>query len=163
MNIDIRNNDIDILDRNTIIDKISQMITTLSANKAGCTFAIEGKWGVGKTYLISNLELKLSEEIDEYGLNKYFIFHYNCWKYDYYNEPIVAIASFLIDAINEQNPIDDKLKKILLSVKKGLIEVCRKLSKIRQDMILLKLFKMALKMIKSNLITIHHLMKYLIN
>ena len=38
----------------------------------------------------------------ESASEKYAIFHYNCWQYDYYDEPLIAIVSMMINTI-EQN------------------------------------------------------------
>lgn len=41
---------IDILDRKKIIDDIEQILVLLSEQKQGRVFALDGKWGYGKTY-----------------------------------------------------------------------------------------------------------------
>lgn len=43
--------------------------------------------------------------------NQYSLFHYNCWHYDYYEEPLVAIVASMLDQIEEnENIFSDKLK-----------------------------------------------------
>ena len=32
---------------------------------------------------------------------RYILFHYNCWEYDYYEEPLVAIVASILDQIDE--------------------------------------------------------------
>lgn len=46
------------------------------------------------------------------ALDKYFIIRYNCWKYDYYEEPLVAIVAAMIDIINQRTRLwNDENKK----------------------------------------------------
>ena len=90
---------IDLLNREIFIDNVMQLINQLFINKKGCCFSIEGGWGIGKTFVIEEIEKKLNE-IEE---DKYFVFHYNCWKYDYYEEPAIAIISAMIASIQEDN------------------------------------------------------------
>ena len=32
----------------------------------------------------------------------YFVFHYDCWKYDYYDEPAIAIIAAMLDATDKE-------------------------------------------------------------
>lgn len=73
------------------------------------TIALEGQWGIGKSWILEKLEAKLkglniSNKID---LNKYsseyFVFKYNAWENDYYNEPLVAILTSFCSQINNTN------------------------------------------------------------
>ena len=94
---------VDILNRDIIIDELFNIIQSASINKAYCSFAIEGTWGVGKTFILRRLEEKLEEEMTEETFdNRYFVFHYNCWEYDYYEEPAIAIVSALKDKVDKE-------------------------------------------------------------
>ncbi len=94
---------IDILNRNEFVDDVFTVIETLSANRKSCTFAINGEWGSGKSFVLDMLEEKLSSwQNEETADNQYIVFHYNCWKYDYYEEPLVAIVSALYDDAKRQ-------------------------------------------------------------
>ena len=98
------NKNIDILDREGTIEDLFNIIQCASKNKAYCSFAIEGRWGVGKTFVLERLEKKLEIEMNEDTFdNRYFVFHYNCWKYDYYEEPAIAIVSSLKDKVDEES------------------------------------------------------------
>lgn len=90
---------IDLLNREEFIGNVIQLVNQLSVNKKGCCFSIEGGWGIGKTFVIEEIEKRLNE-IEE---DKYFVFHYNCWKYDYYEEPAIAIISAMIASIQKDN------------------------------------------------------------
>lgn len=50
---------IDILDRTKIMSDIEQILVLLSEQKQGRVFALDGKWGYGKTYILEQLEKKL--------------------------------------------------------------------------------------------------------
>ena len=94
----VDNQKIDILNRDGVIRALFNIIESASENKAGCSFAIDGTWGVGKTFVIEKLEEKLElQQSETTGDDKYFVFHYNCWKYDYYEEPSIAIVSAFKD------------------------------------------------------------------
>lgn len=86
------NADLDILHREEYIEILKNIIDGVSAGKKSSVFAIDGKWGIGKSFIID----KLNKEIDK---SKYVIFNYNCWQYDYYEEPLVAIISNIQDNI----------------------------------------------------------------
>lgn len=86
------NTDLDILHREEYIEILKNIIDGVAAGKKSSVFAIDGKWGIGKSFIID----KLNKEIDK---SKYVVFNYNCWQYDYYEEPLVAIISNIQDNI----------------------------------------------------------------
>ncbi|MCM1048762.1 MAG: KAP family NTPase [Clostridiales bacterium] len=94
----------DILNRQPFIDKILSILETLSKEKRGISFAIDGDWGSGKTFVLEQLEKQLEPIQSEETINdKYFLFHYNCWQYDYYDEPAVAIISAMLEKAYSMN------------------------------------------------------------
>jgi len=99
-------NKLDALNRENEISELFRIVQSASINRAFCSFAIEGTWGVGKTFILERLEEKLElEQNEETKDNRYFVFHYNCWKYDYYEEPAIAIISVLKDKVENANKI----------------------------------------------------------
>lgn len=113
---------IDILDREEFVDKLIKLTENIANNKTTTSFAINGAWGSGKTFVLDMFEEKLSKyQSEETASDKYFIVHYNCWKYDYYEEPLVAIVAAMIDIINEKTKIwnDEKKKAKVLGVLKS--------------------------------------------
>ena len=80
----------------------------------GCCFGIDGEWGSGKTFVLEKFEEKLKEiQSEETADNKYYVFHYDCWKYDYYEEPIIAIISAMIDEIeNEPRFFSEEIQNV---------------------------------------------------
>ena len=91
--------DPDILDRSKVIGDISEMISHRLYSKEPMSLAVMGMWGVGKTFILNEIEKKFS--------SKCIIFHYDCWKNDYYEEPLVGILSVIVGQLNtieSQNP-----------------------------------------------------------
>ena len=97
---------IDLLNREDFVDNVIKVINQLSNIKRGCCFAIEGGWGVGKTFVIEEIEDKLKmSQSEETSSDRYFVFHYNCWHHDYYEEPAVAIISAMIASTKEDDTL----------------------------------------------------------
>lgn len=107
---------IDILDRAKIMSDIEQILVLLSEQKQGRVFALDGKWGYGKTYILEQLEKKL-EGLQKEGTNddRFFVFHYNCWQYDYYEEPAVAIVSAMLDKCGGKSE-KEKAQKVIKEI-----------------------------------------------
>lgn len=100
---------LDLLDREEFVENVIKIVNQLSEIKRGCCFAIEGGWGVGKTFVIEEIEERL-KVIQSEGTNsdRYFVFHYNCWRHDYYEEPAVAIISAMLASIKEDEALLSK-------------------------------------------------------
>lgn len=88
----------DILSRQPYLDLLKSIITNQRDNSFGYSFAIDGEWGCGKTWILNELEKQLVEDLE----NKYLIFHYNAWKNDFYEEPLVAILSVIVETLKKQ-------------------------------------------------------------
>ena len=89
---------IDLLDRQEFVDQIHNIALTLARNKKSKCYAINGGWGVGKSFVLNMFE----EQAQKYGqegtvLDQYVIFRYNCWEYDYYEEPLIAIVASILE------------------------------------------------------------------
>jgi len=97
---------IDLLDRQPDIDRIKKVISLLSNQKKNACFAINGAWGVGKSHMLNVLEQQIEAEAD--SSNKYLVFHYNCWQYDYYDEPLVAMVASILDTLDEKENLIPK-------------------------------------------------------
>ena len=122
---------IDILDREKIIEDLKEIIHLLSEQQQGKVFALDGGWGYGKTYILEKLEKELElVENEETKDNRYYVFHYNCWQYDYYEEPSIAIVSAMLDKINSETT-----EKVGIAVKSSWKEAKRVFGEITQDFI----------------------------
>lgn len=93
------NRPIDILNREGIVNQIMDLINSVSESKGSCTFSLNGRWGVGKSYVLNMLEERL---LTYQAGARYVVFHYNCWKYDYYEEPLFAIVAAMLEGIDEE-------------------------------------------------------------
>ena len=102
----VMDKNIDLLNRQPFIDGVLRVIDVLSNSHKNACYAIDGKWGAGKTFVLKKLE----EQIPE----KYHVFNYNCWKYDYYDEPLIAIVVSMIDEIDEKEFLFNKEQKTVL-------------------------------------------------
>ena len=99
----------DLLGREPFVTLLDNIITQKVSAHEGFSFAIDGKWGCGKSWILKELEKKLEEK-------KYFVIHYNCWENEYYDEPLVAILSVIIDKLN-QTEKETKSKKRKQTIK----------------------------------------------
>lgn len=100
---------IDLLNREEFVENVIKIVNQLSDIKRGCCFAIEGGWGIGKTFVIEEIEERLKViQSEETKSDRYFVFHYNCWQHDYYEEPAVAIISAMLASIKEDETLLSK-------------------------------------------------------
>lgn len=108
---------LDILNREEFVDNLLHLMENISNNKTSTCFAINGTWGCGKSFVLDLFEEQLGQiQSEETSKEKYFIVRYNSWKYDYYEEPLVAIVSTIISAIEKKTklfPDNQKTHEIL--------------------------------------------------
>lgn len=120
---------IDVLNREEFVNKLVQLVENISEGEASVSVAIDGTWGCGKSFVLDMFETQLRQiQSKETCTDKYLIVRYNCWKYDYYEEPLVAIAATIIDAVNEKtNLLDEeqraKVKGVLKAVGTTLLSI----------------------------------------
>lgn len=97
---------IDYLGRQEFVDTLVKVVQQLAASHKGCTFAINGKWGCGKTFVLDRFEEQISIFQDPNAAgDRYYVLRYNCWQYDYYEEPAVALVAAMLDAVREQSSL----------------------------------------------------------
>ena len=124
----------DLLNRQSYLDLLKSIISNQCNNTSGYSFAIDGKWGCGKTWILTELENQFEEDSD----NKYLIFHYNAWENDFYDEPLVAILSVMIEKLNKvtsqkslyEATIDELLRQAsadLLNLVSGIVKEVTKI------------------------------------
>ena len=46
---------VDLLGRQEIVDRIMKILEVISEKKSSCTFALNGAWGTGKTFVLNML------------------------------------------------------------------------------------------------------------
>ena len=113
---------IDILNRDKYIEKLLNLTESISEGKASTCFAINGTWGCGKSFVLDLFQEQLEQiQSEETFTDKYFVVRYNSWKFDYYEEPLVAIVSTMISAIEEKTKLfpDSKEKREILGMLKA--------------------------------------------
>lgn len=94
------------MDRQSFINQLIDITETLSENKKNSCYAITGSWGCGKSFVLDMYEDQITQiQTSETTMGKYLLFHYNCWQYDYYSEPLIAIIASILDAINDQTDL----------------------------------------------------------
>lgn len=126
---------LDVLNRQEFIDTLLQLVGNFADKKQGCCFGIDGAWGSGKSFVIEKFEEQLKDVQSEVTSdNKYFVFHYDCWKYDYYDEPAIAIIAAMLDVTNRElslfsEGIESAGKLALETVKETLISIAGELCK----------------------------------
>ena len=113
---------LDILNRDAFIEQLLKLIENISDNKSSTCFAINGPWGCGKTFVLDMFQEQLEQIQDENTCtNKYFVIPYNCWKFDYYEEPLVAIVASMMSIIEEKTKLfpDSEQKRAILGMLKA--------------------------------------------
>lgn len=124
----------DYLTRQPYIDLLKNVIENQSKKQNGFSFAIDGAWGCGKTWVLNELEEQLSEEEN----NKNLVFYYNAWKNDYYDEPLIALISVMIEKINSvisqksltESIIDEMTKEALKDLRLLVTSIIKEVTKI---------------------------------
>lgn len=126
---------LDVLNRKDFIDKLIQLVEGFADKKQGCCFGIDGAWGSGKTFVLEKFEGKLKViQSEETAEDKYYVFHYDCWKYDYYEEPAIAIIAAMLDEIDRElslfsKDVEDAGKVAVETVKTTLKKIASELCK----------------------------------
>ncbi len=113
---------LDILNRKEFVDQLIKLVEYISANKSYTCFAINGVWGCGKSFVLDMFENELEGiQSEKTNSEKYFIIRYNSWKYDYYEEPLVAIVASMISTIEEKTNLfpDSRAKSKYLGILKA--------------------------------------------
>lgn len=111
----------DVLDRQNFIQQVIDLTKVVSENRKSCCFAIEGEWGSGKSFVLERIQECLEKEKLN-GRDQFFVAQYDCWKHDYYEEPVVAIISVLWELTdNYVNAIPDIVKKDFVSAAKNIM------------------------------------------
>ena len=105
---------VDILNRDEFIQRVVDIVKLIASNKGNMTFAIDGAWGCGKTFVLEEIEKQLSNDPSK----NYLVIPYNCWQYDYYDEPLVALVSALVSFMKKTRRLTASRKEKLISAAK---------------------------------------------
>lgn len=113
---------LDILNRDEFVKQLIKLVENISDNKSSASFAINGAWGCGKSFVLEMFQEQLEKiQSEETSNDKYFVIRYDSWKFDYYEEPLVAIVASMISIIEEKTKLfpDSKEKGELLGMLKA--------------------------------------------
>lgn len=119
---------IDLLGRQQFVDRLIEVATLLAERKRNACFSINGEWGAGKTFVLNMFEEQLNRvQSEDTASEKYIIIRYNCWQYDYYDEPIISIVAAITDMLDEKERIipeevREKTKSLLRAVGKEFLK-----------------------------------------
>lgn len=45
---------------------------------------------------------------------RFYVFNYNCWQYDYYEEPAIAIVASMLDMLNNADDLEKEKAKMVM-------------------------------------------------
>ena len=101
---------LDVLGRDNVVEQIVGILKGLRDNHQSMTFAINGKWGSGKTFVLNLLaeQISVANEKSDGSKKQFCYIRYDCWKYDYYAEPLMAMVSAMKDAIENETQAGNK-------------------------------------------------------
>ena len=103
---------IDILGRESFVEHLMKLMNNISETKSSTCFAINGAWGCGKSFVLDLFEQQLNQFHSEENMSgKYFVIRYNCWEFDYYDEPVIAIVASIISGIEEKTKLMPNTKE----------------------------------------------------
>lgn len=85
----------DYLNRTEDKDRIVKLIKSANVNKQNLSFAINAKWGAGKSYFIKMVIEDIKDDCH--------IFYYDSWDNDYYEDPLVGMLDCIKDELNKIN------------------------------------------------------------
>lgn len=83
----------DLMNRQEFVNIICDILKANDGNFS--SFAIDGKWGAGKTFILNMLENNLKDD--------YLIINFNAWENDFYEEPLIAVLSCILEILNKKN------------------------------------------------------------
>lgn len=93
---------LDVLSRGEFIDSAINIIKHSFKFENIQSIAIDGEWGSGKSFVISEIEEELKKE-------NYIVINFNSWETNYYNEPLIPIllslknSIYAVDSIIQMN------------------------------------------------------------
>ena len=92
----------DLLDRKKFVEAL---VSVLESTRDPTVFAIDGRWGTGKTTLASMLSSHLKE-------NDFTVVNVNAWDTDYTDDPLVALTSAVINSTDKGAKLMQQMKVI---------------------------------------------------
>ena len=109
----------DLLNRQEFVSNVITISEALSQKRKSMCFAIDGRWGAGKSFVLDRIAEQASNTLwdDEYV---FAVFRYNCWEYDYYEEPLLSIVATMLKAVSaSQQLFSEKTRNTFFEVAKA--------------------------------------------
>lgn len=95
----------DLIGREEFVGKVCALVDGLAVDQHIC-IAIDGAWGSGKTFVLQMIEEKLKTH------DEYFIIRYDAWANSFYDDPLIAILSCIIDELQKSLPVSEHIKSV---------------------------------------------------
>ena len=104
----------DLLDRKRFVEAL---VSVLESTRGPTVFAIDGRWGTGKT----TLALMLSSYLQA---NDFTVVNVNAWDTDYTGDPLVALTSAVVDSMGKDAQMMEVMQRMQVVAPKviGVIE-----------------------------------------
>lgn len=109
------NNQKDLLHRDVDIKNISNVIQSAVSRKQRLSFAVDGRWGSGKTFFVNSLIEKIKSD--------FIVFEYDSWENDYYEDPLIGMLDSIKDELNRMNSTDKTLDVAAKKIIKNIVSV----------------------------------------
>ena len=135
----------DCFNRSNEFQIIYEYILNNKDKKEPICFAVDGTWGQGKSWLIEKIEAKLKginienqyskNDLVKYTPKDFFVFKYNAWEMDYYDDPLIGIVLTLCEQLNNlstltlSNAINKSLINLIKISVQTLGDICGNISK----------------------------------
>ncbi|QPI44564.1 MULTISPECIES: KAP family P-loop NTPase fold protein [Pectobacterium] len=107
----------DIFKRKGFSQKLEEII--LASEDDGLVFALDDKWGTGKTTFIKMWQ----GENDKNESSKIKMVYFNAFENDYQNEPFISLAAKFYEIIDDKSELKPKLLEISKKIGKTLLSV----------------------------------------
>ena len=115
----------DLIGREEIVDRIDSLVKNLKKGKNFC-LALDGEWGSGKTFVMKMLEYKFTKP------QGYVVIKYDAWANNFYEDPLIAILSCILDGIDEKLYLVEDYKTKIASTIELTVEKVAQCSKVIQ-------------------------------
>lgn len=148
----------DLLNRGPFVERVFRIADTFHQDKKSACYAINGAWGTGKSYVLDLLEQRLTADEAEAPEEEaepadpeetspeaegeaaeaageetepappFLVLRYNCWEYDYYDEPLVSLVATMQETIEELTKMEPNKHSKLLTILKALGRTAKNLA-----------------------------------
>jgi|GEM_PF-4364530 len=104
----------DKLGRDKYADFLIELVRNVESKEGSYTIAVNAPYGSGKTTLLQMMCSRIKEKFSTTNVEKPLtVVYYNAWRYDFFNEPLVPLASSLFeqDELKDQDTYNTMIRK----------------------------------------------------